>query len=92
MAHGEPPPNSPALKLLEGSGCVVACFYGHEHLPGYAFKNGIHHVILAAMVENPKDGAYGVVEVYADHFTLVGHGRQPGMTKSFAKAAQAKLN
>ena len=89
LPHTEPPPDSPALKLIEGSGCVVACFYGHEHLAHYSFKNGIHHVILAAMVESPKDGAYGVVEVYADHFRLVGHGRQPSMTKSFAKVAQA---
>ena len=92
MAHGEPPPNSPALKLLEGSGCVVACFYGHEHVPYYSFKDGIHHVILTAMVDSPIDGAYGVVEVYADHFKLLGHGRQPSMTKYFAKTAQAKLN
>jgi hypothetical protein len=90
LPHSEPPPNSPALKLIEGAGCVVACFYGHEHVPYYSFKNGIHHVILAAMIESSKDGAYGVVEMYADHFTIVGHGWQPSMTKNFAKAAQAK--
>ncbi len=88
LPHSEPPPNSPALKLLEGSGCVVACFYGHEHVPYYTFKNGIHHVILAAMVESPRDGAYGVVEMYADHFRLVGHGGQPSMTKYFNQAAK----
>jgi manganese-dependent ADP-ribose/CDP-alcohol diphosphatase len=73
---------APLLSRIEQAGCVVAYFAGHEHGGGYAFRNGIHHVTMTAMVTAPKDGAWGTVEVYADRLRLVGHGRQPSMTLS----------
>lgn len=73
----------PVLKLMEDSHCVVAYICGHEHGGGYGFRNGIHHVTLKAMVDNPKDATYGVVEVYSDHLNLIGHGKQASITMYF---------
>ena len=57
----------PVLSRIEQAGCVVACFAGHEHGGGYALRNGIQHVTMTGMVTAPQDGAWGTVEVYADH-------------------------
>jgi manganese-dependent ADP-ribose/CDP-alcohol diphosphatase len=81
----------PVLSRIEQAGCVVAYFAGHEHGGGYAFRNGIHHVTMQSMVNAPKDGAWGTVEVYADRLRLVGHGSQPSMTLSVAPGERLKL-
>jgi hypothetical protein len=80
----------PVLKLMEDSHCVVAYVCGHEHAGGYGFRNGIHHVTLRAMVDNPKDATYGVVEVYSDHLRLVGHGKQASITMHFNQAGKVE--
>ena len=67
----------PVLNLLNGSGCVVAYFAGHNHKGGYAYKDGIYHVTMRAMVEAPIRNAYAVVEVYPSKIKEVGHGNEP---------------
>jgi hypothetical protein len=78
----------PVLKLMEDSHCVVAYLCGHEHAGGYGFRNDIQHVTLKAMVDNPKDATYGVVEVYSDHLKLIGHGKQETIIMYFDQAAK----
>jgi len=36
------------------------------------FVHGLHQVIVAAMVEDPKEIAYGEIEVYSDRLVLIG--------------------
>jgi 3',5'-cyclic AMP phosphodiesterase CpdA len=61
--------------VLEESGCVVACFAGHDHAGGYARTHGIHYVTLPGMVEAPPGGnAYAVVELTGEKMEIHGRG------------------
>lgn len=51
------------LACLEKSGAVAAYFCGHDHRGGYAHKNGIHHVTLKGLVENPPEECATVVDL-----------------------------
>ena len=68
------------LGLLETSGRVAAIFCGHGHEGGYAFRNGIHHVTLQAIVEAPEANAYAVVDVEPDRIQIHGVGCVPDRT------------
>ena len=70
----------PVLKLIEGSGRVVGYFAGHDHGGGYAYHNGIHHLTFMGMVEAPQQNAYAVVELFTNHFKIVGYGKEPSRT------------
>lgn len=67
----------PVLKLITESNCVVACFAGHDHNGGYAFKDGIHHVTVKGMVEAPVSNAYSVIEVRPSQLKEIGYGNEP---------------
>lgn len=50
------------VKALEESGVVAACFAGHDHRGGYAWRNGIHYLTLPGMVEAPAgSNAYAIL-------------------------------
>lgn len=68
--------NAPAVRqVLAESGCVVACFSGHDHEGAYTSVDGIHYLSLPGMVEAPSDGnRYAVVDVYGDRLELRGRG------------------
>lgn len=70
----------PVLKLIEGSGRVAGYFAGHDHGGGYATHNGIHHLTFTGMVEAPQQNAYAVVELFSNHFKVVGFGKEPSRT------------
>jgi len=67
----------PMLKLITESGCVAAFFAGHDHAGGYAYKDGIRHVTIKGMVEQPPETAYAVVEVTPSMLRVTGFGREP---------------
>jgi manganese-dependent ADP-ribose/CDP-alcohol diphosphatase len=60
---------------LNASRCVCAVFSGHDHRGGYAVVDGVHYIVLEAVVESPDDSnAYCTVDVYGDHFLVNGSG------------------
>ena len=67
----------PVLEVLREFDCVTVVFAGHRHGGGYAFRNGIHHVTIQAMINGPKQNAYAVVEVYPGRLHIRGVGRVP---------------
>ena len=72
--------HSEVLDVLESFDCVKAIFCGHGHEGGYAFRNGIHHVTMQAIVDAPEENAYAVVEVHPGKLEVCGVGRVPGRT------------
>jgi manganese-dependent ADP-ribose/CDP-alcohol diphosphatase len=70
------------LILLQRSGNVVACFYGHDHDGGYACDStGIHHILPPAVLEAGEEHqAYGVVSVSRDGLHLQWTGQPPPST------------
>jgi hypothetical protein len=71
------------LREMDRAGCVAAWFDGHEHRGSYAFRNGVHHVNVAGMVDTPDTAAWAVVEVRADGFHETGFGREPSRVMPF---------
>lgn len=69
--------SAPYLEVLEESGCVVAWFAGHDHVGGYGFHGGVHHLTFNAIVEGPRKNAYALVELYPDRIKIVGFGEEP---------------
>jgi len=70
--------SSKVLEVLEKSRTVVATFSGHYHPGGYHFKNGIHHVVLPALLDCPKDiTAFACVDVSLDFIEIRGEGMVP---------------
>lgn len=66
------------LDLLDQyPGVVVAWMTGHDHLGGYAQRNGVHHLTLQGTVESGEKAAYAVITLYPDHLSLAGHGPAP---------------
>lgn len=55
---------------------VLAWFNGHNHKGGYHQADGIHYVNFKGIVEK-TDAPWAVVEVYADHLIINGHGTEP---------------
>jgi len=52
------------LDCIEQSPAVIAYFSGHDHQGGYAFRKGIHHITLPALVENKPEDCARIVDVY----------------------------
>lgn len=53
----------------------MAVLSGHDHKGGYSICNGIHHVVMEAMLESGTDGtAFATVEVHCDHLHVIGSG------------------
>jgi manganese-dependent ADP-ribose/CDP-alcohol diphosphatase len=68
--------NAAAMRrLLARSGCVVACFSGHDHEGAYVLEDGIHYLTVPGMVEaSEESNRYAVVEVYGDRLEVLGRG------------------
>lgn len=64
------------IKVLEGTGNVVAYFNGHNHAGNYGVQNGIHYVNLKGMVDTADTTAYSIVRVYKDRLEVDGYGRE----------------
>lgn len=74
--------------MLSSYGCVAAVLSGHDHKGAYEFSNGIHHVVLEAMLESaPENTAFGFLEVHQDHLQIVGVG---SVTSRKLRLQQAK--
>jgi len=71
------------INLIETYECVVAYMNGHNHQGNYGIKNGIHYLTLHGMVETPLQNSYAIIEVYSDHFKVVGYGREPNRILKF---------
>jgi hypothetical protein len=66
---------SAVRRVLVQSGCVVACFSGHDHEGAYLIEGGIHYLTVPGMVEaSGGSNRYAVVEVYADRLEFLGRG------------------
>ena len=60
---------------MRASACVVAVFSGHDHWGGYACVDGVHHIVLEALLECPEDStAFATIDVFDDHFEVNGFG------------------
>ncbi len=60
------------------SGCVAACFSGHDHAGGYAVRRGVHFVTLPGLVEAPEGtSAFAQVQVHDDFLIVSGSGTVP---------------
>lgn len=64
------------LDAMNATGCVVAWFAGHEHIGGYAVREGVYHVTLKGVVEAPKN-AFALVELYPERIKIIGFGGEP---------------
>ena len=53
-----------------------------DHNGGYAFKDGLHHVTLKAMLTHSPN-AYAIVEVYFDKLKEIGFGKEPSRELKF---------
>ncbi len=71
------------LGVLDRNRNIVAWFNGHNHAGAFAVRNGVPFVTLDGMVETRDANAYAVLNLYAKHFELVGHGRQSDRTAAF---------
>jgi manganese-dependent ADP-ribose/CDP-alcohol diphosphatase len=71
--------NDEVLRLLRASRSCKAYFSGHDHTGGMVTDEfGIHHVTPPAPLEARVDGdAFGVLELYTDHFRLDWRGDPP---------------
>eukprot|EP01116_Phalansterium_solitarium_P008379 TRINITY_DN2222_c0_g1_i1.p1 TRINITY_DN2222_c0_g1~~TRINITY_DN2222_c0_g1_i1.p1 ORF type:complete len:320 (-),score=86.95 TRINITY_DN2222_c0_g1_i1:57-1016(-) len=74
------------LQQLHKYDNVVCCFYGHEHMGGYAIDSaGVHHVVVEAALESPQGAAsHAVATVYADRIEVAGHGNVRSRTIRFS--------
>jgi len=73
--------NATQLKtLIESYEGVVAYMNGHNHKGNYGVDKGIHYVTFHGMVETPETNAFAAIDVYPDHLTIVGYGREPSRT------------
>jgi hypothetical protein len=77
------------LRVLEQGSCVAAYIAGHKHDGGYGFRNGIHHLTLAAMVNTDRSSAYAVAELFDDRLELRGLGRQESRVLSLKEGVAA---
>lgn len=72
--------NAPLSRtVLEEAGNVLAVFQGHDHRGAYKQINGIHYLVLKALVEGPalKNNSYGVVAIdTGNKISIDGFGRQ----------------
>jgi len=73
------------IELLESYPHVIALFSGHYHSGNYSKKRGIHYLTLQGMVETEEHNAYSIVEVYPDHFKVLGFGREPSRILTLKK-------
>ncbi|MHC4908705.1 MAG: metallophosphoesterase family protein [Planctomycetota bacterium] len=74
---------SEVRQVLERSGKVLAVIQGHSHRNAYVETNGIHYVVLRAMVDEPALGnnAYALLHVYDDGLLRIdGFGHQASHT------------
>jgi hypothetical protein len=67
----------PLRGIINGSGCVVAYFAGHDHAGGYAVDGTVHHVTVQGMVEAPRRNAYAIVDVFDQRIRIHGFGKVP---------------
>lgn len=74
---------SDVLDVLDRNRNIVAWFNGHNHAGAFAVRNGVPFVTIEGMVETRDANAYAVLNLYAKHFELVGHGRQTSRTAPF---------
>ena len=79
---------APVLKVLDeaGAGVVKAWICGHDHTGGYAFRNGVHHLILPGMVETQDSTSYALIRLLADRMVVEGVGRAPCCELPYGKA------
>lgn len=64
--------------ILESSRSTALVLAGHDHVGGYACRNGVHYVTVQAILEAPTDSnAYGVLELGDGIITLRGFGTVP---------------
>ncbi|MFH0911637.1 MAG: hypothetical protein V1918_09070 [Planctomycetota bacterium] len=75
----------PVHRILRDVAHEAVYFAGHEHIGGYFYKNGIHHVTLQALLESGPEGAGAVVSVYEDRVEIIGLGEQPSLVLPFGR-------
>ncbi len=76
----------PVLETMDQAGCVAAWIAGHDHLGGYASRNGVHHLTLQGMVETKDTPAFAVIRIFPDHLSVSGFGRVPSRELPLAAA------
>ncbi|MDR0892172.1 MAG: metallophosphoesterase [Mediterranea sp.] len=74
--------NRAILDVVKHYTCVKALFAGHHHSGGFAMYGTIPSVNIEGVVETRNQNAFAVVELYADHIVIDGHGRVPSRTLS----------
>lgn len=63
------------LALLDRSPQVVAYLNGHVHKNRYEYRQGIHYLTLAGVVERGPN-AFAIANIYADRIEIEGFGQQ----------------
>ena len=71
------------IALIEDYPNVVAYINGHFHAGNYGFKNGIHYVTQAAMLDTYDKNSFAVLEVYSDKLFFKGFGFNPDRVLSY---------
>lgn len=56
---------------------AIAYLCGHQHVGGYAERNGVHFVNFCGMVDTEETNAFAVLTVFDDRIEIAGHGREP---------------
>ena len=67
------------LRVIDKYTCVKALLAGHHHIGDFGNHLSIPCITLEGMVETSDKNAYGILEIYTDHFEVKGIGR----TKSY---------
>ncbi|DAZ96816.1 TPA: hypothetical protein N0F65_007077 [Lagenidium giganteum] len=72
------------LQVIRASDCVRAVFSGHSHDNGYVKEDGVHYVVLDAVLEcAPTQTAHAIVDLHSDHLVLNGFGKIPSRELRF---------
>jgi len=68
------------IRLIENHPNVVAFISGHNHPGNYGFKNGIHYVNQAAMLDTYEHNSFSILEIHTDRLEFRGFGLNPDRT------------
>ena len=78
--------------MLASHDCVVAVLSGHDHKGGHTIRNGIHHIVVEAMLESAPDStAFAVVEVHHDHLNIIGSGSVTSRVLEFGHSEELNV-
>jgi len=74
-------------------GTVVAWFSGHDHLGGYACREGVHHVTFEGAVESEHEESHAIVTVLEDGcISIRGYGSVSSRNLTYSRMPRSRSN